>query len=63
MNYQEDDEDEKMTIESKFYNNSKMKTKRWNLNCDHYDDDLHFAPKMKTIKTIKMKTQFFLINI
>jgi hypothetical protein len=28
MNYQEDDEDEKMTIESKFYNNSKMKTKR-----------------------------------
>ncbi len=28
MNYQEDNEDEKMTIESKFYNNSKMKTKR-----------------------------------
>jgi hypothetical protein len=26
--YQEDNEDEKMTIESKFYNNSKMKTKR-----------------------------------
>jgi hypothetical protein len=54
MNYQEDNEDEKMTIESKFYNNSKMKTKRWNRNRDHYDDDdiLHFAPNMKTIKKI-----------
>lgn len=37
-----------------------METKRWNLNYDHFDDDdiLHFAPNMKTIKTIKMKTQF-----
>jgi hypothetical protein len=42
MNYQEDNEDEK------------MKTNRWNLNRDHYDDDdiLHFAPNMKTIKKI-----------